>query len=194
VTDFGANALVRFDPARERFETFRLRSAGANARQPLGRQGEVWGAESATDRLVVARLSPRAVISATGFGLDHSWIHLRSSMTAANSYLEHVQQLPSLLELAEPRTVGGHSVAPEQAQAHSADLPHQRVGLAGRWGEHPKVADHAILLVSIMGVAAMGAACKSATSSSVEHTAAYWGFPRHEKQAPCYAHVFMRDV
>jgi virginiamycin B lyase len=55
LTDFGANALVRFDPARERFETFRLRSAGANVRQLLGHQGSVWGAESGTDRLVVAR-------------------------------------------------------------------------------------------------------------------------------------------
>jgi virginiamycin B lyase len=55
LTDFGANALVRFDPARERFETFPLGSAGANVRQLLGRQGEVWGAESGTDRLVVAK-------------------------------------------------------------------------------------------------------------------------------------------
>jgi virginiamycin B lyase len=55
LTDFGANALVRFDPERERFKTFRLRSPGANVRQLLGRRGEVWGAESGTDRLVVAR-------------------------------------------------------------------------------------------------------------------------------------------
>ncbi len=54
LTDFAANALVRFDPARQRFETFRLPSAGANVRQLLGRQGEVWGAESGTDRLIVA--------------------------------------------------------------------------------------------------------------------------------------------
>jgi len=56
LTDFGANALVRFDPVRERFETFRLRSAGANVRHLLGRDGEVWGAESGTDRLVVAKV------------------------------------------------------------------------------------------------------------------------------------------
>ena len=54
LTDFGANALVRFDPTRRRFETFRFRSAGANVRQLLGRDGRVWGAESGTDRLVVA--------------------------------------------------------------------------------------------------------------------------------------------
>ena len=55
VTDFGANALVRFDPVRERFESFELRAPGANVRQLLGRRGEVWGAESGADRLVVAR-------------------------------------------------------------------------------------------------------------------------------------------
>jgi len=57
LTDFGANALVRFDPVHEHFETFRLQAAGANVRQLLGREGgEVWGAESGTDRLVVAKL------------------------------------------------------------------------------------------------------------------------------------------
>jgi virginiamycin B lyase len=55
VSDFGANALVRFDPERERFRSFPLQRAGASVRQLLGRPGEVWGAESATDRLVVAR-------------------------------------------------------------------------------------------------------------------------------------------
>jgi virginiamycin B lyase len=55
VTDFGANALVRFDPVRERFRSFALQRPGASVRQLLGRPGEVWGAESATDRLVVAR-------------------------------------------------------------------------------------------------------------------------------------------
>ena len=59
LTDFGANALVRFDPARRRFKRFGLPHAGADVRQLLGRDGEVWGAESGTDRLVVARSSPR---------------------------------------------------------------------------------------------------------------------------------------
>jgi virginiamycin B lyase len=54
LTDFGANSLVRFDPARQRFERFRLPRQGANVRQLLGRGGAVWGAESGTDRLVVA--------------------------------------------------------------------------------------------------------------------------------------------
>jgi len=55
LSDFGANALVRFDPGREAFEVFPLQSSPANVRQILGRPGEVWGAESGTDKLVVAR-------------------------------------------------------------------------------------------------------------------------------------------
>ena len=55
LSDFGANALVRFDPTTEMFEVFELPSAGANVRQILGRPGEVWGAESGTDKLVVIR-------------------------------------------------------------------------------------------------------------------------------------------
>jgi virginiamycin B lyase len=55
LSDFGANALVRFDPQREAFEVFTLPSPGANVRQILGRPGEVWGAESGTDKLVVIR-------------------------------------------------------------------------------------------------------------------------------------------
>ncbi len=55
LSDFGANALVRFDPAREAFEVFTLPSSPANVRQILGRPGEVWGAESGVDKLVVVR-------------------------------------------------------------------------------------------------------------------------------------------
>ena len=54
-TDFGANSIVRFDPATESFTTFPLPEAGAAVRQLLGRPGEVWGAESGLDRLVVVR-------------------------------------------------------------------------------------------------------------------------------------------
>jgi virginiamycin B lyase len=53
ITDWRANALVRFDPATERFQSFAFTSAGAEVRQLLGRPGEVWGAESGTDKLVV---------------------------------------------------------------------------------------------------------------------------------------------
>jgi virginiamycin B lyase len=54
LTDFAASAIVRFDPKTQRFTRVRLR-AGADVRQLLGRSGEVWGAESGTDRLVVVR-------------------------------------------------------------------------------------------------------------------------------------------
>ena len=55
LTDFGANAIVRFDPETETFQSFLLESQPANVRQLLGRAGEVWGAESAADQLVVVR-------------------------------------------------------------------------------------------------------------------------------------------
>jgi virginiamycin B lyase len=55
LSDFGANALVRFDPAGETFDVFTLPSPGAAVRQLLGRPGELWGAESGVDRLVVLR-------------------------------------------------------------------------------------------------------------------------------------------
>jgi virginiamycin B lyase len=55
LTDFAANAFVRFDPRTQRFTTIRLPSSPANVRQLLGRRGEVWGAESGVDKLVVVR-------------------------------------------------------------------------------------------------------------------------------------------
>ncbi len=55
LSDFGANALVRFDPVRETFDVVTLPSSPANVRQILGRPGEVWGAESGVDKLVVVR-------------------------------------------------------------------------------------------------------------------------------------------
>ena len=55
LTDFTANAIVRFDSQTETFELFPLPDADAAVRQLLGRPGEVWGAESALDRLVVIR-------------------------------------------------------------------------------------------------------------------------------------------
>ena len=55
LSDFDANALVRFDPETERFTTVRLPSSPANVRQILGREGEVWGAESGVDKLVLVR-------------------------------------------------------------------------------------------------------------------------------------------
>ena len=55
VSDFIANAIHRFDPATEKFESFPSDRRGASVRQLSGRPGEVWGAESGTDRLVVIR-------------------------------------------------------------------------------------------------------------------------------------------
>jgi virginiamycin B lyase len=58
LSDFSANALVRFDPELEVFEVFTLPSPSAEVRQILGRPGEVWGAESGADKLVVIKTVP----------------------------------------------------------------------------------------------------------------------------------------
>ena len=55
LTDFSANAILRFDPRSETFMSFPAESQPAEVRQLLGRPGEVWGAESAADQLVVIR-------------------------------------------------------------------------------------------------------------------------------------------
>ncbi|MBI5628111.1 MAG: lyase, partial [Candidatus Rokubacteria bacterium] len=55
LSDFGADAMVRFDPRTEQFTTYKLPSDGARVRQILGRPGEVWAPESGADRLVVYR-------------------------------------------------------------------------------------------------------------------------------------------
>jgi virginiamycin B lyase len=55
LSDFGANALVLFDPRTETFRSFPHDAPNASVRQILGRPGEVWGAESGADRLVVVR-------------------------------------------------------------------------------------------------------------------------------------------
>jgi virginiamycin B lyase len=53
LSDFTANTLLRFDPDSERFQSFDLPSKPSNVRQILGQPGQVWGAESANDQLVV---------------------------------------------------------------------------------------------------------------------------------------------
>jgi virginiamycin B lyase len=58
LSDFGANALVRFDPDTEEFTSLPLPSNPGEVRQLHGRPGEVWGAESAADKLVVVRTRP----------------------------------------------------------------------------------------------------------------------------------------
>lgn len=55
LTDWPANAIVRFDPVTEKFESFPSNRGNASVRQMLGRPGEMWAAESGTDRLVVIR-------------------------------------------------------------------------------------------------------------------------------------------
>jgi virginiamycin B lyase len=54
LTDFGRSGVWRFAPTSGTFARVPLRD-GAEVRQLLGRPGEVWGAESGTDRLVVVR-------------------------------------------------------------------------------------------------------------------------------------------
>ena len=53
LTDFGANAIVRFDPVTEKFTSVPSDMPNANVRQMDGRPGEAWGGESGTNRLVV---------------------------------------------------------------------------------------------------------------------------------------------
>jgi virginiamycin B lyase len=58
VSDFSSNAVLRYDQETGKFDSFELPSAGSEVRQMLGREGEVWGAESGTDRLVVLKFTP----------------------------------------------------------------------------------------------------------------------------------------
>jgi virginiamycin B lyase len=55
LSDFGDNAVLKFDPTKQKFEVFSLPTPNANVRQILGRPGEIWGAESSLDRLVILR-------------------------------------------------------------------------------------------------------------------------------------------
>ena len=55
LSEWNANALVRFDPVTETFVVRAHPARNANVRQLLGRHGEVWGAMSGQDKLVVAR-------------------------------------------------------------------------------------------------------------------------------------------
>lgn len=55
VSDFGSNSLVRFDPMTEEFDVYPLPHDPGDVRQILGRPGEIWGAESAADHLVLIR-------------------------------------------------------------------------------------------------------------------------------------------
>jgi virginiamycin B lyase len=52
VSDWAANAIRRFDPVTEQFTSFPSDRGRAGVRQMMGRPGELWAAESGTDRLV----------------------------------------------------------------------------------------------------------------------------------------------
>jgi virginiamycin B lyase len=53
LSDFGANAIVRFDPRTETFTSYPHPQPNAAVRQILGRSGEVWGAMSGQDKLLL---------------------------------------------------------------------------------------------------------------------------------------------
>ena len=55
LSDFGANATLRFDPKTEKFTVHKSNSRNDSVRQILGRPGEVWLPESGADKLVVIR-------------------------------------------------------------------------------------------------------------------------------------------
>lgn len=55
LSDFGSNSIVRFDPETESFNAYPLPHDPGDIRQIHGRPGEVWGAESAADQLVLIR-------------------------------------------------------------------------------------------------------------------------------------------
>jgi virginiamycin B lyase len=47
--------MLRFDPATQKFESFKSSSSRPNVRQIHGRKGEVWTPESGADKIVVYR-------------------------------------------------------------------------------------------------------------------------------------------
>ena len=53
ISDFGCSAIIRFDPSVEEFQSYPLPSPDAKVRQLLGRPGEILGAESATDKIMI---------------------------------------------------------------------------------------------------------------------------------------------
>jgi len=55
LSDFGANALLRFDPNGEKFDSWKHPRESASVRQILGRPGEVWLPESGTEHIAVMR-------------------------------------------------------------------------------------------------------------------------------------------
>ncbi len=54
-TNWSANAMLRFNPGTEKFESLAMPRGGASIRQILGRPGEVWLPESGTEHISVIR-------------------------------------------------------------------------------------------------------------------------------------------
>jgi len=52
LSDFRAGTLLRFDPAKGQFTQIAGQKSDVWVRQLLGRPGEIWGADSAHDRLI----------------------------------------------------------------------------------------------------------------------------------------------
>lgn len=55
ISDFGTNSMYMFNPLNETFSKFEIPSPEANVRQILGIEGEIWGAESGTDHLLLIK-------------------------------------------------------------------------------------------------------------------------------------------
>lgn len=55
VSDFGANAVLSFNPANDAFERHAFSREAASVRQILGRRGEVWLPESGSEHISVIR-------------------------------------------------------------------------------------------------------------------------------------------
>ena len=55
VSDWGGDVILSFDPRTEQFTPYPMSEKGADVRQILGRPGEVWLPESATNCLMVIR-------------------------------------------------------------------------------------------------------------------------------------------
>ncbi|MDT4840565.1 Virginiamycin B lyase [compost metagenome] len=55
LSDYRANAILRFNPFSRHFASFPSDRPAARVTQLSGRTGEVWGAESAQDRLVMIK-------------------------------------------------------------------------------------------------------------------------------------------
>ena len=55
MSDWGSNSIVLYDPATKAFSAYPIPTPDAEVRQLLGRPGEVWGAESGPNKLLVIR-------------------------------------------------------------------------------------------------------------------------------------------